>query len=139
MFELYEIGRNSNFNKHHFREKVLPVMVEFIDFANPAIIKYYLPFWENEFNVWNDLVKQFGQLSIEQLQRYDNIKMRFQNFGRLTDWIIDMNALNLKILSADNFAEIRNEIIKRSTDVALQEPKPEKGLIKMLTFGSQQL
>jgi hypothetical protein len=43
MFELYEISRNSNFDKYQFSQKVLPIMVEFIDFGEPTVIEEYLP------------------------------------------------------------------------------------------------
>ncbi len=119
MFELYEIARNSNFDKHQFREKVLPVMVEFIDFTNPVIIDEHFSFWENEYNKWDALVKKrSGQLSVEQMQRFDKIKMIHQNFGKLTDWIIDMNTLSPKILSQDNFAEIKKAIQTRVVNVS---------------------
>ena len=131
MFELYEIARNSNFDKVQFREKVLPVMVEFVDFTNPAIIDEYFSFWENEYKEWDDLVKKrAGQLSVEQMQRYDKIKMIHQNFGRLTEWIIDMNTLSPQLLSDDNFAEIKKIIVKKGTEVLSQETVPTTKLIE---------
>lgn len=111
MFELYEIARHSNFDKYLFREKVLPVMVEFIDFTKPKVIEEHLAYWENEFNDWNELLKKrAGNLSIEKMQRYDKIKMIYQNFDKLTEWIADMNAMNPKMLSHDNFSAIKKEI-----------------------------
>lgn len=44
MFELYEIARQSNFDKIQFREKVILIMVEYVDFNNPAIIRHYISF-----------------------------------------------------------------------------------------------
>lgn len=112
MFELYEIARHSNFDKYHFREKIFPIMVEFIDFNNPAIIEHYLRFWESQYKLWSDLIaKRAGQLSVEQMQRYDKVKMIYQNFGKLTDWLADINTLNPQLLSKDNFAEIKKAII----------------------------
>jgi len=111
MFELYEIARNSNFDKYQFRKKVLPIMIDFIDFTKPKTLDEHFSFWETEFNEWDTLVKKrSGQLSIEQLGRYDKIKMIFQNFGKLSDWIVDMNTLNPIILSKDNFDLIKKAI-----------------------------
>lgn len=112
MFELYEIARNSNFDVNRFRERVLPIIVEFVDLAEPDIIGDYFSFWKNEYNKWNDLVKTHsGQLSVDQMKRYDKIKMIYQNFGKLTEWILYMNKLNPQVMSVDNFAKIKEEII----------------------------
>jgi hypothetical protein len=116
MFELYEIARNSNFDKHAFSKKVLPIVVEFVDFTDPAVIDEHFSFWENEYKEWDDLVRRrAGQLAVEQMQRYDKIRMIYQNFGKLTEWIVDMNTLKPQLLSADNFAEIKKAIIKKGT------------------------
>jgi hypothetical protein len=117
MFELYEIARNSKFDKTRFKEIVIPVIVERVDFTDPAVIDDHFLFWENEYNEWSGLVaKRPGQLSVEQLQRFDKIKMIYQNFGRLAEWIADMNTLNPQILSADNFAAIKKEIGKKEKE-----------------------
>jgi len=131
MFELYEIARNSNFDKEQFREKVLPVMVEFIDFTDPAVIEDHFSYWGNEYKEWDDLVrKHAGQLSVEQMQRYDKIKMIYQNFGRLSEWIIDMNSLNPRLLSAGNFAEIKKAILNKGTEVLSEETVPANKVIE---------
>jgi hypothetical protein len=119
MSELYGIARNSNLDKENFTKKILPVMVEFVDFTKPATIEYYLSYWENEYKIWDNLLKTHsGNLSAEQLQRYHNVKLIFQNFGMVTEWITDMNTLTPQILAADNFAEIKNEIRKRSEELS---------------------
>lgn len=137
MFELYEIARNSNFDKTYFTDKILPVMVEFIDFTKPTIIQKYFSYWQDEYDMWDALVKKYSsQLAVEQLQRYDNIKMIFQNFGRLTEWIIDMNALSPRILSTNNFAHIKNEIFARSMKLnEVQNASKKKVFIKSKTLG----
>lgn len=113
MFELYEIARNCGFDKYKFRDKVVPIMVEFVDFAKPKILDEHLEYWENEYTEWENLVtKRARQLSKEQFDRYDKIKLVHQNFGKLADWLVDMNTLNPKLLSADNFAIIKSEIEK---------------------------
>ncbi len=115
MFELFEIARNSDFDKYKFGEKVLPVMVEFVDFSKPAILEEYLGFWETEFRKWDDLIKsRSGSLSVEQFQRFDKIKMIYQNFGKLADWLIDMNSLNPALLSRNNFEEIKKAITENA-------------------------
>jgi len=132
MFELYEIARNSNFDKTQFRDKVIPVMVEFVDFTSPAVIEDHLLYWENEYKKWEELIKKrAGQVSVEQMQRYDKIKMIYQNFGKLTEWIIDMNTLTPQLLSVDNFAEIKKAIIEKGGISQPPEIKIATQVLKM--------
>lgn len=110
MFELYEIARNSKFSKEEFTKKIYPIFIEFIDFANPAILSKYYEYWEETEKSWKDLIDKRGdKLSIEQFKRYDKTKLIHQNIGQLMDWIIDLNTLNSQLLSENNF-----EIIKKS-------------------------
>lgn len=68
MFELYEIARNCGFDKYKFRDKVVPIMVEFVDFAKPKILDEHLEYWQNEYTEWENLVtKRARQLSKEHL------------------------------------------------------------------------
>ena len=114
MFELYEIARNSNFDKGKFRDKIFPIMYEFINFTKPQIIEEYLSYWEKSFTEWDILVKnRSANLSSGQLIRYDRIKMIYQNFGKLVEWIIDMNTSSIEILSMDNFKKIKDAIHNR--------------------------
>lgn len=118
MFELYEIARQSNFDKHLFADKVVPIMAEFIDFADAAVIDEYLTYWNNEYNEWNELIKRHaGQLAVEQMQRFDKIRMIHQNFGKLAEWIMDMNSLNPRLLAADNFGIIKEAIKEKAVRV----------------------
>ncbi|MEO6315854.1 MAG: TIR domain-containing protein [Chitinophagaceae bacterium] len=113
MFELYEIARNANFNKNEFSEKAIPIMETFIDFSKPTVLEGYFAYWQEQFNEWDQLVKnRSGSLSTEQFQRYDKIKMVWQNFGKLADWLVDMNSLNPALLSKDNFDKIKSAIGK---------------------------
>jgi hypothetical protein len=117
LYELYEIARNCKFDKHIFANKSLPIMVEFIDFSKPKIIKTYIDHWKSELNDWEELIKEDpGALGGNQLDRFNKTKLIQQNFGQLSDWLIDMNTLNPKLLSADNFAEIKNVIMNYKTE-----------------------
>lgn len=116
MFELYEIARNSNFDRREFSKRVFPIMLEWVDLTDPALIDEYFTFWETEYKKWDDLVKKrSADLSVEQMQRFDKIKMIYQNFGRLTDWILDMNTLSPRILSADDFSGIKKAILEKGS------------------------
>jgi tetratricopeptide (TPR) repeat protein len=114
MFELYEIARNCKFNKEEFRQKVLPIMVEFVDFADPLVQEEYLAHWDAEFKKWSTLVKKRAtDLAIEQMQRFDKVKMVKQNFSKLTEWLIDMNSLSKQFLAANDFAIIKQSLTEK--------------------------
>jgi hypothetical protein len=116
MFELYEIARNSNFDRQEFSKRVFPIMLEWVDFADPVLIDEYFTFWETEYKKWDDLVKKrSAELSVEQMQRFDKIKMIYQNFGKLTDWIVDMNTLSPGILLVDDFSGIKKAILEKGS------------------------
>ena len=98
-------------------------MVELVDFGKPAVLEEYLGFWETEFRKWDDLVKtRSGSLSVEQFQRFDKIKMVYQNFGKLADWLIDMNSLNPTLLSRNNFEEIKKAIADNARETGEEKP-----------------
>ena len=93
-------------------------MIEFIDFTKPAFIDDLFSFWENEYCEWDDLIKRrSGQLAVEQMQRYDKVKMIHLNAGKLNEWITDMNTLNPVILSGENFSLMVKEIERMLTNV----------------------
>ena len=82
----------------------------------------------NKHNEYEALAKERpAQLSKEWFQRYDRIKMVYQNFSKLSDWLIDMNKLNQTILSKDNFEEIKRAIGKDAVIV--------KKIIENITIG----
>jgi hypothetical protein len=115
MYELYEIARNSRFEKPVFREKIVPVLIEFIDFTKPEVIERYFSFWRIEQDKWEGLIKaSIGQLSAEQYSRYEKVKLISQHFGQMVDWLLDMNTLNPVLLAENNF-----EIIKKTINSIL--------------------
>lgn len=86
MFELYEIARNNKFDKDLFRKRVLPIMVEFIDFSDPVTLDSYYVHWEIEEQKWESLVKKrVDKISPEQFDRYEKIKQIHSNIGKLGD------------------------------------------------------
>lgn len=113
MFELYEIARNCKFDKSLFARRILPIMVEFIDFSDPFILEPYFEHWEKEEQKWEEFVKKRAdKISQDQFNRYEKVKLIHGNIGKLGDWLIDMNTLNPKLLSENNFEEIKKAIQK---------------------------
>lgn len=111
MFELYEVARNCKFDKGLFRDTVVPIKYEFIDFTKPSIIMSYLKYWKEQQDEWEELVKLMpDRLSKEQFDRYDKIKLVGSNIGKLMDWLADMNTLTKKLLSENDFEEIKKAL-----------------------------
>ena len=99
-------------------------MIEFMDFSQPEILKEHLFYWENKYNEYEGLLKDRpDQLSAEWFQRYDKIKMIHQNFSKLTEWLIDMNALNPQMLSTDNFSEFKKAIEESAAGIKNENVK----------------
>ena len=114
MFELYEIARNCKWDKELFRSRILPVPLDRIRFDQPDIIEQYFSYWESEEQKWEKLVKnRIAQLSDAQFKRYTNTKQINQNFGTLSDWLIDINSSDIKLLSENDFQMVKEAIKKR--------------------------
>lgn len=114
MFELYEIARNNRWDKEAFTQRVLPVPVEFIHFGEPDILDSYFEYWEQQEQKWAAfLQKRIGQISEAQSKKYHNIKDIHQNFGKLSDWLIDINSSTTTLLKENDFEQVKAAILAR--------------------------
>ena len=114
MFELFEIARNSNWDKELFRSRILPIPLERIRFDQPEVIDHYFDHWEKEEKRWEELIKKrFSQTSEAQHQRYIKTRKINQSFGQLSDWLVDINASTTKLLSENDFQMIKEAIKNR--------------------------
>ena len=140
MFELYEIARNSRLDKQAFRERVFPVMVEFVNFNDPTVRGEYLDYWDQESQKWEDLIrKNPGSVGSAGFERYDKIRKVRQNFGDLVDWLIDMNALSPKLLASNDFATVRQAIDEKLGElggVSVSSPSVDHQTPPSTTAGS---
>ncbi|MDX2248003.1 MAG: COR domain-containing protein [Bacteroidia bacterium] len=116
MYELYEIARNSNFDREKFRKRILPVRVESLALNDIDILEEYYGHWEKECSKWKDFIKRRidrGNISEAQSKRliiYTNIE---QKLGDLIDWLQDINASTYKLLSQDDYKIVKEAIEKR--------------------------
>ena len=127
MFELYEIARNCRGNKEEFSRRVLPIVVERIDFDDIDILEQHLSYWEEKYNKYEAIAqKRARQLSIDWQKEFDRIKTINQDFSKLIVWIKDMNTSTPDLLSADNFAAVKKTIqetvilVKKDPSVAAE-------------------
>ncbi len=114
MFELLEIARNSKWDKAAFTQRILPVPLEVIRFDQPKVLLESIRYWEQKTQEWVDLYKAVAsQLSSEQGKRFENVKEIHQNFSKLSDWLIDINASKTSLLSENDFEKVKEAIKER--------------------------
>ncbi|MEZ5038675.1 MAG: COR domain-containing protein [Saprospiraceae bacterium] len=114
MFELYEIARNSKWDRTLFSSRILIIPVEPIRFDDPEVLEEYFDYWERQYNKWKKLMeKRLEQSTGSTYTRYENTKAITQKFGDLSDWLIDINASSLSLLSENDFHIVKETIQKR--------------------------
>ena len=122
MYELYEIALSVGFDKHKFSNKVLPVMVERIDFSNSAVKDELLSYWRNHHQELLASAKKNLEdcLDDESVARLNRVRNIMQSCDKLVNWLGDMNTLTPTLLSEENFAIIKQTITSRLQ--LLQQP-----------------
>lgn len=114
MYELYEIARNSRWDRQVFKDRILPIPIERIRFDKPSVLDPYFDHWENEEQEWKQLIeKRIDRVSKAQTVRYHNTKAISQKFGELSDWLIDINSSSIELLSENDFRLVKNAIKSR--------------------------
>ena len=114
MFELYEIARNSKWDRQLFRQRILPVPVEYIAFGDPDVLRIYFTHWKQEEKKWADFILENMQQATEaQTDRYQKTKSINQKFGDLSDWLADINTSTTSLLSQNDFQPVKDAIKKR--------------------------
>jgi hypothetical protein len=116
MSELLEIYRRSNSDIDEFLKKIFPIVLEDAKIYNPEDRVDYLDYWETKKEQLNKELKQIELENVatfaEELRLYDEITSVIPVLSRL---LKDMNTLNVQRLSANNFGEIKNAIIKAAS------------------------
>lgn len=116
MFEIYEVWRNSSFEKNRFIEKIFPIVVERIKLDDPLILDNYLEYWERQEESWKNLVqKRTPKLGGEHFLMYDRVRKISHNFSNIASFIQDMNSLNKELISENNF-----QVIKELIDMKIE-------------------
>lgn len=114
MYELCEIGRNATWNKNIFHTRILPVMLEHVDFSRPATLKTYINHWKGEELEWKEFFSENDSgVFVEQNTLYRRIIDINHYLGKLGAWINDINASSLQLHSENDFALIKSTIIQR--------------------------
>ncbi|MEM6700070.1 MAG: toll/interleukin-1 receptor domain-containing protein, partial [Bacteroidota bacterium] len=114
MNELLLLAQDSKWNKQLFVERTLPVNVEFIAFDKPAVKIPYLKYWREQKAEWDAYITEWiNEVSNADKTKHEYIKKISQNFSELVAWYSDINASTNALLSEDNFAQVKEVILKR--------------------------
>jgi internalin A len=116
MFELYEVYRNSMFEKEEFKEKIYPIRVESIAFDDNKVMADYLSYWKTKKEEKEILVRDFlDNIESEQFKEFEKIRNISLKFMEMITILKDMNALTKDLLSKNNFAEIKKAIEQKAS------------------------
>jgi len=117
MRELYEIAINSRLDQDEFTKRVLIIPVESIRLDRPSISRKYMQYWEKVEKEWQTLIEEFTQqIYNEKFRRYENVKIIKNHFGKLSEWLIDINTLTDELLSENDFSLVKEAITKRLSE-----------------------
>ena len=127
MSELLEIYRRSNSDIDELLKKIFPIVLDDAKIYNPEDRVDYLEFWETKKEELNKELKgielENASTFADELRIYDEITAVIPILSRL---LKDMNTLSVQKLSANNFGEIKNAIIKAASPATTSigtEPK----------------
>ncbi|MEZ4773258.1 MAG: caspase family protein [Bacteroidia bacterium] len=116
MFELYEIARNNKWEKEAFAKRILPIRLETLRLDDPTELEPYFKYWESEAVKWKEFINkrmEKGNASRAQQERYMMVNEINQRFGDLADWLQDIQAMTLPLLSENDFQRVKEAIVKR--------------------------
>ncbi len=116
MSELLEIYRRSNSDIDEMLKKIFPIVLDDAKIYNPEDRVDYLSYWEDKKDELNQELKGIELENVgtfaDDLRTYDEITSVMPVLSQL---LKNVNTLNPQKLSADNFAEIKNAIIKAAS------------------------
>ena len=116
MSELLEIYRRSNSDMDEMLKKIFPIVLDDAKIYNPEDRVDYLSYWEDKKDELNKELKGIELENVgtfaDDLRTYDEITSVMPVLSQL---LKNVNTLNPQKLSANNFAEIKNEIVKAAS------------------------
>jgi|GEM_PF-3020434 len=138
MSELMEIYRRSNSDIDELLQKIFPIILEDAKIYQPEDRVDYLEYWETKKEALSKELKgielENAATFAEELRVYDEI---IAVIPILSSLLRDMNTLSIQKLSANNFEEVKNAIIKAAspepvsfTIVAVDKPKTRSTIPK---------
>ena len=111
MFEFYELYRNSNLDGNRLVKKIYPIRIGKLSLTDLTVMSGYLNHWAAELEKWDQFIKiQGNRINASNHKEYDKVRSICNHLGELLEIIKDINTLNIKSLSKNNFAVIKEAI-----------------------------
>ncbi len=111
MHELYEVYKNSNFNREKTLKKICPIQIGKLKLSDPDVMNIYFGHWEKEKNKWEKfIIERATHITPQNQESYRKIKDIFNSLGDLLELLKDINHLNIHMLSKNNYQIIKTTI-----------------------------
>ena len=114
MNELFLLAQDCKWDKQEFVKRTLPINVEFIAFDKISVKISYLQYWKDQKAEWDKYIKDWlDEVSNADKKKHEYIKKISREFSELVAWYSDINASTNALLSEDNFAQVKEVILRR--------------------------
>jgi internalin A len=112
MFELLAIFRSAGSDTEEFRERIFPIVLGDANKIYDEIDRLdYVEFWQSKCKKFEEKINKIGlEDARSALPAFDSWIEIKNNVGKIAGILGDLNTLNPKALSVDNFAEIKKSI-----------------------------
>lgn len=122
MYELIEIYRKSNSEIAEMKEKIFPIVLSDAKIYTPLDRLGYIDYWKKEKDTFEGKIQEVGlEYAVDLIEDFKLYREITSNMGILTQLFKNMNTLNLQLLKADNFKEIKKAIEERIATIPENE------------------
>ncbi len=110
MYELLEL-----YKREEWREKIFPLPVDDLNLADSQVRLGLVKYWEEQYSRLEEQIRDLDSLAnieglTRDLNRYNAIRMQV---AEITQWLKDMNLLDLKLHQDDRYREVFSAIETR--------------------------
>ena len=98
-----------------FKDKIYPIVLEGTKIYDPIDRLKYVRYWKDKKEALEEEIKEIGLAETIAIigNDYKNYKEIMDNIALIASLISDLNTLNPKLLSKNNFEEIKKTIISK--------------------------
>jgi len=126
MSELYNISKECGSDKSRFKDKILPIVVEPVDFSDQALFKL-LDYWEALGAEKETYKKEHAHRfsGPTKLEEWNTIISVSQEVNKLVPWLAKMNRGSIKLYQENDFANIKRIIKERLANTQKLKNNPQ--------------
>jgi len=114
MSELYNISKESGLDKSRFKDKILPIVVEPVDFSDKAFFKL-LDYWEGLREEKTNNIKEHAHRfsGTTKMEEWTRIIKVSHEVSELIPWLSNLNRGSIKLYQENDFANIKKTLQDR--------------------------